>query len=410
MSVTRSTSAEEWQHDPAGLGARLPAGFRVGVATSAFQIEGAVRDGGREPSTWDTFMGQRGRILDGSTAAIATDHYNRSSEDVRLMRELGVDSYRFSLSWPRLQPGGKGPANRAGLAFYDRLLDELLAAGIRPMATLYHWDTPEPLQHVGGWLKRDTAYRFAEYAFLAGEAFGDRVESWVTINEPATVTLNGYALGLHAPGATLLFDALPTAHNQLLGHGLAVAALRDADVSGAIGITNVHSPVEPAGDREDDAIFAQLFDILHNRIFADPVLLGRYPEIPEPFEDLFAFARELDPDDYRIYLALARTRRHSPGYPNANDLATWSLAVELAPQVGAVRWEAAEAFSRAGQNETAIALLLPLASDPHGGPAAARARIRLESLRPDGEATDEVAPPEEAPADAAAVAPEGDAG
>ena len=303
MTVSGSSSADEWQHDPAALGARLPSDFRVGVATAAFQIEGAVRDGGREPSTWDTFMGQRGRILDGSTAAIATDHYNRSSEDVRLMRELGVDSYRFSLSWPRLQPGGKGPANRAGLAFYDRLLDELLDAGISPMTTLYHWDTPEPLQHVGGWLNRDTAYRFAEFAHLAGEAFGDRVDSWVTINEPATVTLNGYALGLHAPGAALLFDALPAAHHQLLGHGLAVAALRDAGVRGGIGITNVHSPVEPAGDSEEDALFGMLFDILHNRIFADPVLLGRYPEIPEPFEPMFAFARELDPEDFAIIAA-----------------------------------------------------------------------------------------------------------
>ena len=298
-----SEIGREWLHNPAGLGARLPQGFTMGVATSAFQIEGGIEDGGREPSTWDTFMAQPGRILDGSNASIATDHYHRFGEDVSLMRELGVDSYRFSLSWPRLQPGGKGAVNRAGLAFYDRLVDELLAAGIRPMATLFHWDTPEPLQHTGGWLRRDTAYRFAEYAFLAGEAFGDRIDSWVTINEPATVTLNGYALGVHAPGATLLFDALPSAHHQLLGHGLAVAALRDADVTGAIGITNVHSPVQPAGDREEDALFASLFDILHNRIFADPVLLGRYPEIPEPFEDLFAFSREIDPDDYVIISA-----------------------------------------------------------------------------------------------------------
>ncbi|MGV8885463.1 MAG: GH1 family beta-glucosidase [Microbacteriaceae bacterium] len=297
------TAGDEWLHDPAGLGARLPADFVMGVATAAFQIEGAVREDGREPSTWDTFMGQKGRILDGSTAAVADDHYHRYPEDVKLMRELGIDSYRFSLSWPRIQPGGKGAVNRAGLAFYDRLLDELLAANIRPMATLYHWDTPEPLQHAGGWLNRDTAYRFAEFAHLAGEAFGDRVDSWVTINEPATVTLNGYALGLHAPGATLLFDALPAAHHQLLGHGLAVAALRDANVAGAIGITNVHSPVEPAGDSEEDALFTMLFDILHNRIFADPVLLGRYPDIPEPFEPIFAFARELDPADFEVISA-----------------------------------------------------------------------------------------------------------
>jgi beta-glucosidase len=287
----------EWLDNPAGLGALVPAGFTMGVATSAFQIEGAILDDGREPSTWDTFMAQRGRIADGSDAAIAADHYHRYEEDLKLMRELGIDSYRFSLGWSRLQPGGKGGLNRSAVAFYDRLIDGLLASGITPMATLFHWDTPEALQHTGGWMKRDTAYRFAEYAFLSGEAFGDRVESWVTINEPATVTLNGYALGVHAPGATLLFDSLPAAHHQLLGHGLAVEALRAASVTGAIGITNVHSPVQPASDKEDDALFAQLFDIVHNRIYADPVLLGRYPEIPEQLEHLFAPLREIEPSD-----------------------------------------------------------------------------------------------------------------
>jgi beta-glucosidase len=287
----------EWLDNPAGLGGLMPAGFTMGVATSAFQIEGAILDDGRGPSTWDTFMAQTGRIADGSDAAVSTDHYHRYAEDVRLMRELGVDSYRFSLGWSRLQPGGRGGLSRSAVAFYDRLVDELLANGIKPMATLFHWDTPEALQHTGGWLERDTAYRFAEYAFLSGEAFGDRIESWVTVNEPATVTLNGYALGVHAPGATLLFDSLPAAHHQLLGHGLAVEALRAASVTGGIGITNVHSPVQPAGDSEDDALAAQLFDIVHNRSYADPVVLGRYPQIPEPFEHLFGFLREIEPAD-----------------------------------------------------------------------------------------------------------------
>jgi beta-glucosidase len=287
----------EWLDNPAGLGELIPAGFTMGVAASALQIEGAILDGGREPSTWDTFMAQAGRIADGSDASVAADHYHRYSEDVRLMRELGVDSYRFSFGWSRLQPGGRGGLSRSAVAFYDRLLDELLANGIKPMATLFHWDTPEALQHTGGWLERDTAYRFAEYAFLSGEAFGDRVESWITVSEPATVTLNGYALGVHAPGATLLFDSLPAAHHQLLGHGLAVEALRAASVTGGIGITNVHSPVQPAGDKEDDVFAAELFDIVHNRLYADPVLLGRYPRIPEQFEHLFGFLREIEPAD-----------------------------------------------------------------------------------------------------------------
>ena len=287
---------EQWR-DVALLAARMPAGFTMGVATSAFQIEGGVREGHRGRSTWDEFMGQRGRILDGSTAAVAADHFHRVREDVALLADLGVDAYRFSFAWTRLQPEGRGPANRAGVAFYDQLLDELLAAGIRPMATLYHWDTPEPVQRAGGWLNRDTAYRLADYAYLAGEAFGDRIENWVTVNEPATVTLNGYALGVHAPGATLLFDALPAAHHQLLGHGLAVEALRAAGVTGGVGIVNVHSPVEPASDKPQDALFADLFDLLHNRLYAEPVLLGRYPDVPDQFRKEFSFLESVEPND-----------------------------------------------------------------------------------------------------------------
>jgi beta-glucosidase len=288
----------QWRSRAGELASLLPAGFQVGAATAAFQIEGGVREGSRGDSVWDAFSHQTGRILDGSTADIATDHYHRYAEDVALMRDLGVDTYRFSLSWPRIQPGGRGSGNRAGIAFYDRLLDELLASGIRPMATLYHWDTP--LELARGWLNRDTAHRFAEYAFIAAEAFGDRVDSWVTVNEPATVTLNGYALGLHAPGEALLFDALPAAHHQLLAHGLAVGALRDSGITGRVGIVNVHSPVQPASDREEDSLFASLFDIVHNRIFSDPVLLGRYPEVPEPFEKQLSFFREIDAEDLKI--------------------------------------------------------------------------------------------------------------
>lgn len=285
---------------PDALAQRIPSDFTVGVATSAFQIEGALAEGGRGQSTWDTFMAQPSRILDGSTAAVTDDHLHRFREDVALMKELGVDSYRFSLSWPRIQPRGKGSANREGIAFYDRLLDELLAAGIQPMATLFHWDTPEELQRAGGWMARDTAKRLGDFAQLAGEAFGDRVEKWVTINEPATVTLNGYALGLHAPGSELLFDALPAAHHQLLGHGFAAQALRAAGATGGIGLSNVHSPVVPARDRMLDRYFAKVFDIIHNRIFADPVLLGRYPKPPFGSGRLFRALTEVDDDDLKL--------------------------------------------------------------------------------------------------------------
>ena len=290
-------AARDWPHRASELGDSLPDGFIVGTATSAFQVEGGARDGGRGESTWDWFTVQPGRILDGSNASVATDHFHRYSEDVALMHDLGSDAYRFSFAWPRLQPNGRGAMNRSGLAFYDRLLDDLLKAGISPMATLYHWDTPLALRN--GWLNRDTALRFGDYAHAVGSRFGDRIDAWVTINEPATVTLNGYALGTHAPGEGLLFDAFPAAHHQLVAHGLAVQGLRAADVRGKIGISNVHSPVQAATDREQDRLCADLFDLLHNRIFADPVLLGRYPEPLEPFTLELRALLEVDPDDLR---------------------------------------------------------------------------------------------------------------
>ncbi|MDP9984497.1 beta-glucosidase [Pseudarthrobacter oxydans] len=262
------------------LAARLRPDFQLGVASAAFQIEGSLAAGGRGPSGWDAFVEKPGTIRDGHSPAIACDHYNRTAEDVELMRTLGIDSYRFSLSWPRIQPDGTGPFNSAGLDFYDRLIDQLLEAGISPMATLYHWDTPLPLEHRGGWLRRSTAERFAEYSAAAGRRFGDRVAQWVTLNEPVSVTLNGYALGLHAPGHDLLFDALPAVHHQLLGHGLAVQALRAEGVTGAVGVTNLHSPVRPASRSVTDRFLANIFDLVLNRVYADPILLGSYPKVP----------------------------------------------------------------------------------------------------------------------------------
>jgi beta-glucosidase len=262
------------------LAARLGPNFTLGVASAAFQIEGSLAAGGRGPSGWDAFAEKPGSIMDGHSPAIACDHYNRTPEDVELMRALGIDSYRFSLSWPRIQPGGTGAFNGEGLDFYDRLIDRLLGAGISPMATLYHWDTPLPLEHRGGWMNRTTAERFAEYCAAAGRRFGDRVAQWVTLNEPVSVTLNGYALGVHAPGLDLLFDALPSVHHQLLGHGLAVQALRSEGVTGAVGVTNLHSPVRPATRSLTDRLLAKVFDLVLNRVYADPILLGRYPRPP----------------------------------------------------------------------------------------------------------------------------------
>ncbi|MFD1212867.1 GH1 family beta-glucosidase [Arthrobacter sp. GCM10027362] len=282
------------------LAAKLPADFVLGVATAAFQIEGAVAEDGRGPSGWDAFSHQPGRIVDGSNADVACDHYHRMYEDVELIHALGADSYRFSLSWPRIQPDGRGQVNRKGLDFYDRLLDQLLERGISPMCTIYHWDTPLPLEQAGGWLNRETAYRLADFAAIAAEAFGDRVHRWVTINEPTTVTLNGYGLGLHAPGIPHLFECLPAAHHLLLGHGLSVQALRAANVPGEVGITNVYSPVVPATGSFGNELVVQLYDILFNAMFSDPVLLGRYPQFNPLLAPFLAYFHAIPPEDIAL--------------------------------------------------------------------------------------------------------------
>ncbi|MEU0444810.1 GH1 family beta-glucosidase [Streptomyces tendae] len=243
---------------------RFPDGFLWGVSTSAHQIEGAAEL--RGPSVWDAFTAEPGRVKDGSTAAVACDHYHRYREDVALLADLGVDAYRFSVSWPRVDSPG-------GLDFYDRLVDELCAAGVRPVPTLFHWDLPTGLD----WLERDTAARFAQYVSLVAERLGDRVGKWITLNEPAEHTLLGHALGVHAPGRELLFDALPAAHHQLLAHGLAVRALRAAGATD-VGIANSHGPTWPASDDPADREAAEFYDLLLNRMFADPLLTGRYPE------------------------------------------------------------------------------------------------------------------------------------
>ena len=257
---------------------RFPAGFAWGAATSAYQIEGAVAEDGRGQSIWDTFCRKPGAIRDGHTGDVAADHYHRWREDVALMADLGLTAYRFSIAWPRIQPDGSGPANSRGLDFYDRLTDTLLAAGIDPVPTLYHWDLPQPLEDDGGWLARDTALRFGEYAWLAGQRLADRIGLWITLNEPFVTTAFAYALGIHAPGRELMLDALPTAHHQMLGHGLATAALRSAGVR-QIALTNNYSPVWPATDSPADTAAAEAYDIMHNRLFTDPVLLGRYPDL-----------------------------------------------------------------------------------------------------------------------------------
>jgi beta-glucosidase len=256
----------------------FPGDFAWGVATSAYQIEGAVAEDGRGDSVWDVFCRRPGVIRDGATGDVAVDHYHRWNTDLGLMAELGLTAYRFSIAWPRVQPPGKGPASDAGLDFYDRLTDALLERGIAPVPTLFHWDLPQPLQDDGGWLARDTAHRFADYAALAAERLADRIGLWITLNEAFVVTAFGYALGVHAPGQELMLGALPTAHHQLLGHGLATSALRSAGAR-QVAITNNYTPAWPTTDGAADVAAARAYDTLHNRMFTDPLLLGRYPDL-----------------------------------------------------------------------------------------------------------------------------------
>ncbi|MFD6971398.1 GH1 family beta-glucosidase [Streptomyces sp. NPDC059949] len=254
----------------------FPEGFVFGAATAAYQIEGAAAEDGRGPSVWDTYSRLPGNTAHGHTGDIACDHYHRYAEDVRILKELGVDSYRFSIAWPRIQPQGSGPVNPAGLDFYDRLVDELLAAGIEPAATLYHWDLPQALEDRGGWRVRESAELFGEYAGIMARRLGDRVPRWITLNEPWCSAFLGYSVGRHAPGAREGTPALAAAHHLLVGHGHAVSALRAEGVR-EVGITlNPDWNVAATGSDADRAAVVRA-DTQHNLVWTDPLFAGAYP-------------------------------------------------------------------------------------------------------------------------------------
>ncbi|GHJ47827.1 beta-glucosidase [Catellatospora sp. TT07R-123] len=280
-----------------GTALRFPQGFRWGAATASYQIEGAASEDGRTPSIWDTFSRTPGKVFQGHTGDVACDHYHRFRDDVAIMAELGLGTYRFSVAWPRIKPDGSGPVNSRGLDFYDRLVDELLAKGISPMATLYHWDLPQALEDRGGWTNRDTAYYFADLAAAMVARLGDRVATWTTLNEPWCSSFLGYASGIHAPGrqdARASFEAL---HHLLLAHGLGVRALRAGgarEVSLTLNMTSVR-PLNPA-DPHDQAA-ARHIDGLQNRIFLDPVLRGFYPEDMRALFERFGAAHVIKPGD-----------------------------------------------------------------------------------------------------------------
>ncbi len=256
---------------------RFPNGFTWGVATASYQIEGAVAADGRGPSIWDTFSHTPGKVLHGHTGDTACDHYNRWQDDIKLMQTLGVSAYRFSVAWPRIYPQGVGAVNASGLAFYDRLVDGLLGAGITPFITLYHWDLPQALEDRGGWTNRATVDAFVTYAETVGRKLGDRVKHWITFNEPWVSAFLGYYEGVHAPGVKDLTKAVHAAHHLLLAHGRSVPVLRAASSGAQVGITlNLH-PVHPATPSAADKAVARTHDGYANRWFLDPVFGRGYP-------------------------------------------------------------------------------------------------------------------------------------
>ncbi len=279
--------------DGAGNGteAPFPPDFAWGVTTSAYQIEGAERAGGRGPSIWDTFSRRPGAVVNGDTGAVATGHYDRYPQDIALMADLGIRAYRFSIAWPRIQPDGTGAPLQAGIDFYRRVFDALNAAGIEPIPVLYHWDLPQPLENAGGWPVRDTAHRFADYAAIVARALGPLAARWGTLNEPWCSAFLGYSSGVHAPGRREPAAAVAAAHHLLLGHGLGARAIRAeapaARVGVAVNLTNARAAAGAASAQLDDGL--RRIDGLHNRLFLDALLRGAYPA--DVLQDLESIGR-----------------------------------------------------------------------------------------------------------------------
>jgi beta-glucosidase len=331
----------------------FPSGFTWGAATAAYQIEGAAGADGRGVSIWDTFARAPGRVRNGDTGDMAADHYRRWRDDIELMRSLGLNAYRFSIAWPRVQPAGTGPPNPQGLDFYSELVDSLLEAGIEPFVTLYHWDLPQALEDAGGWPARETAERFAEYAAVVFGALGDRVRNWATLNEPWCSAFLGYGSGIHAPGIRDGRRAVAAVHHLLLAHGLAVEAMRGAARPEArLGIVLNLEPRRPASDDPADLAAAQLADGMLNRIFLDPLFKGRYPDdVLEHLEprvglehlregDAAAIAAPIDLLGVNYYRPLTVSARGTEG---GNGQVDWPGEDEIAvaatgPPITAMGW------------------------------------------------------------------------
>ena len=298
-------------------GRQFPGDFLWGSATASYQIEGAVHEDGRAPSIWDTFSHTPGKVLDGDTGDVAVDHYHRVAEDVALMRDLGLQAYRFSVAWPRIVPAGTGEVNQAGLDFYSDLVDRLVAAGIEPVVTLYHWDLPQALEDQGGWTNRATAYAFAEYARVVARVLGDRIHLWTTLNEPWCSSFLGYASGVHAPGVTDPAAALAAVHHLNLAHGLAATAIREelgADTPVSITL-NLHVTRAASYDPADVEAKRRI-DTIANEVFLGPLLEGAYPE--RVFADTasvsdWSFIQDGDLDLIKVPIDLLGVNYYSTG-------------------------------------------------------------------------------------------------
>lgn len=349
--VTRANSSAEVDYRGELLG--FPRTFMIGAATAAYQVEGAVRQDGRGPSIWDTYSHTPGRVHKGHTGDVAADHYNRLEGDLDLIASLGLDAYRFSIAWSRVLPTGSGQVNAAGVDFYSRLVDGLLARGVIPVATLYHWDLPQALENLGGWTNRDTASRFADYAAVMADTLGDRVATWTTLNEPWCSAFLGYASGVMAPGRTDPLAALVAAHHLNLAHGLAAQQLRaHLPENRKVSVTLSFQVPRPA--EENGAEAARRIDAQANRIFTGPMLEGAYPaDLIADTMSVSDWSFVLDGDERAIHqpvdflgvnyystlsVALwdgARPRRTADGHkPGASPWVGDAQGVEFLPQPG----------------------------------------------------------------------------
>jgi beta-glucosidase len=325
-------------------GGKFPRSFLWGAATAAYQIEGAAHEDGRGESVWDRFCAEPGKVRNGDTGATACDFYHRYPEDIALMRELGLNAFRFSVAWPRVLPEGRGAVNTKGLDFYDRLVDELLANGIQPLVTLYHWDLPTRLEDAGGWPERATVDAFCEYAQVVSARLGDRVTHWVTHNEPWAVAWLGYGQGEHAPGRASMSDALAAAHHLMLSHGLAAEIIRREATAAHVGITLNLTEILPASDAPEDVAAAREADGERNRWWLEPLFRGAYPEDmlahfapdapPVQAGDLAAIAAPLDFLGVNYYQREVVAREGSRGrrLVHQRDSAYTDMGWEVSPQ------------------------------------------------------------------------------